>query len=102
METCPIEPLNGYIVVTLIDPPDRSAGGIFFPGTSSVTMTRGAVVGVPRSGKYMHDHEWCEMTVKKDDVVLFHKSNATEFGVADQKYFLVRENQLYGTLKNVG
>lgn len=96
--------INDRIAVRVIEPDDKTPGGIILPGGSTTDVVRGVVVAAGQ-GRMTHDGSFRGLVVSVDDTVLFLKVSGTEVTVPapegkTQKLTVLHENQVLMILKD--
>ena len=90
-----IVPLNDKILVERLEADDKTAGGIILPDTAKEKPQVGKVVEVG-PGKLLDDGKRCQMSVKKNDEVIYGKYAGNEIEIEGDKYVILRESDLLG------
>lgn len=92
-----LHPLHDRIVVKRTDEEKKSAGGIVIPDTAKEKPTRGKVIAVGK-GKVLENGQVRALEVKVGDVVLFGKYSGNEVELGDEKYVIMREDDVMGII----
>jgi chaperonin GroES len=92
-----LKPLADRVVVEPAPAEDKSAGGIILPDTAQEKPQQGTVVAVG-SGKVSDSGSLVEMTVKKDDKVLYGKYSGSEVTFDGIDYVIMRESDILAVL----
>jgi chaperonin GroES len=92
-----LKPLADRVVVEPAPAEDKSAGGIILPDTAQEKPQQGTVVAVG-SGKVSDSGSLVEMTVKKDDKVLYGKYSVSEVTFDGIDYVIMRESDILAVL----
>ena len=92
-----LKPLADRVVVEPAPAEDKSAGGIILPDTAQEKPQQGTVVAVG-SGKVSDSGSLVEMTVKKDDKVLYGKYSGSEVTFDGVDYVIMRESDILAVL----
>lgn len=86
------KPLGDRVLVKPVNANEKTSGGIIIPDTAKEKPQKGEVVAV---GNGAEGHE---MTVKSGDMVIFGKYAGTEIAFEDEKYLILKEDEIYGIL----
>ncbi len=93
-----ITPLGRRVLVKRVESEEKTAGGIFLPDTAKEKPQEAEVLalgtGKDDEGKDVKDL----FTVKKGDKVLISKYGGTEVKIENEKYTLVREDDILGVI----
>jgi len=92
-----IRPLQDRLIVKRIEEETRTAGGLIIPDTAKEKPQMGEVVAAG-NGKKTDDGKVLPLDVKVGDKVLISKYGGTEVKIEDQKYTLVREDDILGVI----
>lgn len=95
MQVCP---LRDFVLVTKDEPVKQTSSGLYVPSMFEHSTTTGVVVAVG-SGKLLLDGTVAPLEVTMGDKVMFNKAYATEVTVEEKTYLLLREEQIFCTLK---
>jgi chaperonin GroES len=87
-----VKPLHDRVIVKPAEKAEKTAGGIIIPDTAQEKPQKGEVVAVGNGTKDS------PMTVKVGDTILFGKFSGTEIEIEDQKYLLMRENDIFAII----
>ena len=92
-----IKPLGQRVLVKRLEADAISAGGIVLPDTAKEKPQEAEVISLGTGGK---DDKGVliEFTVKVGDKVLISKYGGTEVKIDDQKFTLVREDDILGVI----
>ncbi len=93
-----VKPLDDRVLVKRLEAEERTAGGIVLPDTAKEKPQRGKIVAAG-PGKLLDDGNRSELTVKKDDIVLFGKYAGTEIKIDGVEHTIMRESELLGVLE---
>lgn len=84
------KPLADRVLVKPLSAEEKTKGGIIIPDTAKEKPQKGDVVAVGCGTK---DEE---MKVKVGDQVVFGKYAGTEISFEDEKYLILKEDEIYG------
>ncbi|MHC4645522.1 MAG: co-chaperone GroES [Planctomycetota bacterium] len=90
-----LRPLDDRVVVKQSDAEEKTPGGIYLPDTAKEKPQIGKVVATG-PGKLLDDGKRGEMSVKKNDEVIYGKYMGNEIEMDEQKYVILRENDILG------
>ncbi|BAT71988.1 chaperonin GroES [Thermosulfidibacter takaii ABI70S6] len=94
-----IQPLYDRVLVKPYEEEEkRTKGGIIIPDTAKEKPQRGKVVAVGE-GRILENGQRVPLTVKVGDEVIFGKYAGTEIEVDDEKYLVMREEDIYAIIK---
>jgi chaperonin GroES len=88
-----LTPLGDRVIIKLLEQEEIKKGGIIIPDTAKERPQEGEVVAVGK-GKRDNKGERIEMEVKKGDRVLFGKYSGNEINIDDEKYLVVKEDEI--------
>ncbi len=86
------KPLADRVLVEPEAAENKTDSGIYIPDSAKEKPQQGKVVAV---GKGTKDHD---MTVKKNDTVLYGKFSGTELKLDGKDYLIMKESEILGTL----
>jgi len=92
-----VRPLGDRVLVQPIEEKETKKGGIIIPDTAKEKPQEGQVVALG-TGKVDDNGKKVEFTVKKGDKVLISKYGGTEVKIENEKYTLVREDDILGVI----
>ncbi len=92
-----ITPIGDRVLLKRIEAAESTKGGIYIPDSAKEKPQEAEVVALG-SGKRKDDGEVIAFEVKAGDRVLISKYGGTEVTVDDEKYLLVREDDILGIL----
>ncbi len=93
-----IQPLGDRVLVKQVEEKEQVRGGIIIPDAAKEKSQEAEVVAVG-SGKLTSDGKRQAFEVKVGDKVLISKYGGTEVSVGDEKYMLMREEDIIAILK---
>jgi chaperonin GroES len=92
-----LRPLSDRVLVKRIDGEEKTKGGIIIPDSAKEKPLEGEVVAVG-PGRTCENGQMKPMCVKVSDRVLFAKYAETDVTIEEQKYLLLREDDILGIL----
>lgn len=92
-----LQPLADRIAVELEGPSDRTAGGLYIPGTVSERPNKGTVVAVGPGGKNKRGH-LRPLDVKKGDSVLFSTYAGVPTIIDNKEVLILQESDVLGVI----
>ncbi len=93
-----IQPLGDRVLVKQAEEKEQIKGGIIIPDAAKEKSQEAEVVAIG-SGKLGSDGKRVAFEVKVGDRVLISKYGGTEVAVGDEKYVLLREDDIVAILK---
>ncbi|MCJ7778764.1 MAG: co-chaperone GroES [Sedimentisphaerales bacterium] len=93
-----LRPLDDRIVIKPSEAKDKTAGGIILPDTAKEKPQIGKVVAAG-PGKILDNGKRSEMSVKKNDEVIYGKYIGNEVEIDGEKFVIVRESDLLGIVE---
>jgi len=93
-----LRPLDDRVVIKQSEAQEKTSGGIFLPDTAKEKPQIGKVVATG-PGKLLDDGKRGEMSVKKDDEVIYAKYGGNEVEIEGEKYVILREGDLLGIVE---
>ena len=93
-----IQPLGDRVLVKQIEEKEQIRGGIIIPDAAKEKSQEAEVVAVG-SGKLASDGKRVPFEVKVGDKVLVSKYGGTEVSFGDEKFVLLREEDIVAILK---
>ena len=96
-----LQPLYDRLLVKRIESKEKTQGGIIIPDNAKEKPLEGEVL-ITGEGKVLNNGEIKALSVKKGDHVLFVKYAETEIEIDNQKYILLREDDILGIFKYLG
>ena len=91
-------PLHDRVVVTRIDPDDKTAGGIIIPDTVKEKPSEGEVISVGPGGRD-ESGKLIPIDLKVGDRVLFGKWSGTEVKIEGVEYLIMKESDIMGVIE---
>ena len=92
-----IKPLGDRVMVEPQEDKEQKKGGIIIPDTAKEKPMQGKVIAVG-PGKRDDSGKLIPMNVKKSDNILLPKYGGTEVKLDEEKYMLVREDDILGVI----
>jgi chaperonin GroES len=92
-----LTPLGDRVIVRLFEQQEQKKGGIIIPDTAKERPQEGEIVAVG-PGRRNNQGQRIEMEVKKGDRVLFGKYAGNEISIADEKYMVMKEDDIWAVL----
>lgn len=93
-----IQPLGDRVLVKQIEEKEQVKGGIIIPDAAKEKSQEATVVAVGL-GRKLDDGKRASFDVKVGDRVLISKYGGTEVAVGDEKFVLLREDDIVAILK---
>jgi len=93
-----IRPLEDRVVIKQSEATDKTAGGIILPDTAKEKPQIGRVIAAG-PGKILDNGKKSEMSVKKNDEVIYGKYTGNEIEIDGEKYVILRENDILGVVE---
>lgn len=93
-----LRPLDDRVVIRQSEAKEKTAGGIFLPDAAKEKPQIGKVVAAG-PGKMLDNGKRSQMSVKKNDEVIYGKYAGNEVELEGQKYVLLRETDLLGIVE---
>jgi len=90
-----LQPLYDRLLIKRIDSEERTQGGIIIPDNAKESPLEGEIVALGQ-GKILQNGEIRPLSVKKGDHILFVRYAETEVEINDQKYIILREDDILG------
>lgn len=88
-----IRPLHDRVIVKRLESETKTKGGIIIPDSAKEKPLEGKVLAVGK-GRILDDGKVREMSVKKDDKVLFGKYSGTEIKLDGDEVTILREDDI--------
>jgi len=93
-----LRPLEDRVVITQLEAEEKTAGGIYLPDTAKEKPQMGRVVAAG-PGKLLDNGKRSEMSVKKNDEVIYAKYIGSEVELDGRKYVILRESDILGIVE---
>jgi chaperonin GroES len=94
-----LRPLDDRVIVKPSEAEEKTAGGIVLPDTAKEKPLRGKVIATG-PGKQLDNGKRGEMSVKKNDEVIYGKYAGTEVEMDGKKYVILRESDVLGIIES--
>jgi chaperonin GroES len=92
-----IQPLGDRVLVKAIEEKEQMKGGIIIPDSAKEKSQEAEVIALG-TGKKDDDGKLIPFEVKVGDKVLVSKYGGTEVKIGDEKYSLLREDDILGVI----
>jgi chaperonin GroES len=92
-----IRPLHDRILVKRMAEEEKTAGGLYIPGTAKEKPQKGAIVAAGK-GRVTEDGKLLPLEVKAGDNILFGKYSGSELKLNGEEYIMMREEDVLGIL----
>jgi chaperonin GroES len=93
-----LKPLDDRIVIKQSDAEEKTAGGIILPDTAKEKPQIGKVVATG-PGKLLDDGKRANMSLKKNDEVIYAKYIGSDVEIDGDKYVILRESDVLGIVE---
>jgi len=93
-----LRPLDDRIVIKQSDADEKTTGGIYLPDTAKEKPQIGKVIATG-PGKLLDSGKRGEMSVKKNDKVIYAKYIGSEVEIDREKYVILRESDVLGIVE---
>ena len=94
-----LRPLEDRVVIKQSDAEEKTSGGIILPDTAKEKPQIGKIVALG-PGKLLDDGKRGQMSVKKNDEVIYAKYIGSEVQIDRKKYVILRESDILGIVEN--
>jgi len=94
-----IQPLNGHIILTPVEEIEQMVGNIIIPDLGKERPEIGEVAAVSDTFNW-NMGVWKQTALEVGDKVLIPKLGAMKISVDGQDYFICKENDILGIIKN--
>lgn len=88
-----VKPIGDRVLVKALEAIEKTKGGIILPDTAQEKPQEGEVVAVGK-GKLLDDGTVKPLEVKVGDKVLYTKYSGTEVSVKEEKYLILKEEDI--------
>jgi chaperonin GroES len=92
-----VHPLADRVLVKPLNQAEKKKGSIIIPDTAKEKPQQGKVIAVG-DGRVDERGKRVPLEVKKGDKVLFGKYSGTEIDIEDEKYLILREDDILAKL----
>ena len=86
-------PMYERVLVKVIDPEEKSVGGIILPDTAKEKPQEGVVIEVGH-GKPLGNGKFSKIAIDKGDRILFSKYAGTEIKFQEENYLIVKSDEV--------
>ena len=93
-----LKPLDNRVVIKQSDAQEKTAGGIFLPDTAKEKPQIGKIMAVGQ-GKLLDNGKLGQMSVKKNDQVIYGKYSGNEVEIDGEKLVILRESDILGIVE---
>jgi chaperonin GroES len=93
-----LRPLDDRVVIKQSDAEEKTTGGIILPDTAKEKPQIGKVVAAG-PGKMLDDGKRSEMSLKKNDKVIYGKYAGNEVEIDGEKFVVLRESDVLGIVE---
>ena len=94
-----VRPLHDRVLVKPYEEEEKKTkGGIIIPDTAKEKPQRGKVVAVGE-GRILENGQKVPLSVKVGDEVIFGKYAGTEIEIDEEKYLVMREEDIYAVIE---
>lgn len=94
-----IKPLGDKVLVELLEPEDKTKGGIILPDTAKEEKSEGRVVATG-SGKLLESGKREPIEVRKGDRVIFGKYAGDDVLIDGKKHKIIKEGEVLAVYEN--
>ena len=92
-----LKPVADRVIVKYFETEDKTASGIVLPDSSKEKTQQAEVIAVGPGG--VVDGKEITMQVKPGDKVIYSKYSGTEVEVEDEKYVVVKQNDILAVIE---
>ena len=93
-----LRPLDDRIVIKQSEAEEKTSGGIILPDSAKEKPQIGKIIAVG-PGTLLDDGKRAEMSVKKNDKVLYAKYMGSEVEIDNEKYVILKESDVLGIIE---
>lgn len=94
-----VMPLGDRVLVALLEEAEQVKGGIIIPDSAKEKPQEAKVVALGTGGKDDKGNT-IVFNVKVGDIVLISKYGGTEVKIDDEKYLILRQDDILGVIQN--
>lgn len=98
-KTMTVTPLGDRVLVKRVAADEKTKGGIILPDTAKEKPREGIVVAVG-NGKLLDSGKRQEMSVKKNDRVLFSSYAGSEIKLDNEEMLILGEDEILAVIEN--
>jgi len=91
-------PLDDRVVIKQSEAEEKTAGGIILPDTAKEKPHIGKVIAIG-PGKLLKDGKRGQMSVKKNDKVIYAKYIGSEVEIDGEQYVILQESDILGIVE---
>jgi len=93
-----LKPLDDRIVIKQSEAEEKTTGGIILPDSAKEKPLIGKVIAIG-PGKLLDDGKRANMSVKKNDEVIYGKYMGSEIEIDREKYVILTESDVLGIVE---
>lgn len=93
-----LRPLDDRVVIKQSEAEEKTAGGIILPDTAKEKPQIGKIIAVG-PGKILDNGKRAEMSVKKNDTVIYAKYMGNDIEIEGEKYVILKESDVLGIVE---
>ena len=93
-----LRPLDDRVVIKQSEAEEKTTGGIILPDTAKEKPQIGKVMAVG-PGKILDNGKHAEMSVKKNDTVIYAKYMGNDIEIDGEKYVILKESDILGIVE---
>ena len=93
-----LRPLDDRIVIKQSEAEEKTTGGIILPDSAKEKPQIGKVIAAG-PGKLLDDGKRGQMSVKKNDKVLYAKYMGSDVEIDNEKYVILKESDVLGIIE---
>jgi len=93
-----LRPLDDRVVIKQSEAQEKTSGGIILPDTAKEKPQIGKVIATG-PGKLLDDGKRGEMSIKKNDNVIYAKYIGNEVELDGEKFIILRESDVLGIVE---
>jgi chaperonin GroES len=93
-----LRPLDERVIIKQSEAEEKTSGGIILPDTAKEKPQMGKIVAVG-PGKILDNGKRGEMTLKKNDKVLYPKYIGNDVEIDGEKYVILKESDILGIVE---
>lgn len=93
-----LRPLDDRVVIKQSQAEEKTAGGIILPDTAKEKPQIGKIIAVG-PGKLLEEGTRNQMSVKKNDEVIYAKYIGSEVDIDGERYVILKEDDILGIVE---
>lgn len=93
-----LRPLQDRVVIKQSEAEEKTSGGIILPDTAKEKPQIGKIIAVG-PGKLLEGGKRSEMSVKKNDEVIYARYIGSEVDIDGEKFVVLRESDILGIIE---